>query len=42
MKFDLLYIIKECGLEYLAVIFGITALVSYLVSNLDFKKLDFR
>lgn len=42
MNFDLFYLIKECGLEYLAVIFAIAALVSYLISSLDFKKLNFK
>lgn len=42
MRFDLLYIIQECSLEYLAVIFAITALVSYLISSLNFKESDFK
>lgn len=42
MMFDLSYIIKEARLEYLAVIFFFTALVSYLISSLDFKKLNFK
>ncbi|ROI01782.1 MULTISPECIES: hypothetical protein [unclassified Chryseobacterium] len=35
------YVIEESRLEYLAVILGITALVSYLISSLDIKKLSF-
>lgn len=42
MVFDLSYIVKESRLEYLAVIFLFTALVSYLISSLDFKNLDFK
>lgn len=40
MIFDLMYIIKECKLEYLAVIFAITAVVSYLISHLNIKNSD--
>ncbi|SDJ91547.1 FEKKY domain-containing protein [Chryseobacterium jejuense] len=42
MMFNLPYIVKESRLEFLAVIFAFTALVSYLISSLDFKKLNFR
>lgn len=42
MIFDIFYIVKESRLEYLAVIFLFTALFSYLISNLDFKNLDFK
>ncbi|MCQ9640022.1 hypothetical protein MP478_11555 [Chryseobacterium sp. WG14] len=40
--FNLIYSSKECRLEYLAVIFGVTALVSYLISSLDIKGLSFK
>lgn len=42
MMFDLPYIIKESRLEYLAVIFAFAALFSYLISSLNFKKLNFK
>lgn len=42
MKFDLWFMIKECGLQYLAAVFVVTALASYLISSLDFKKLNFK
>ncbi|NML69746.1 hypothetical protein HHL23_08050 [Chryseobacterium sp. RP-3-3] len=42
MQFDLWYMIKECQLQYLPAIFAVTALASYLVSSLDFKKLNFK
>lgn len=42
MPFDLWYMIQECQLQYLPAIFAVTALASYLVSSLDFKKLNFK
>lgn len=42
MKFDVVYIVKECQLQYLPAVFVVTALASYLVSSLDFKKLNFK
>lgn len=42
MQFNLWYIIQECQLQYLPAIFAVTALASYLVSSLDFKKLNFK
>lgn len=42
MQFNLWYMVKESQLQYLLFIFGITALISYLVSSLDFKKLSFK
>jgi len=42
VQFDLWYIVKECQLQYLPFFFAITALVSYLVSSLNFKKLSFK
>jgi len=41
-RFDLWYILKECQLQYLLAGFAITALISYLISSLDFKKLNFK
>lgn len=38
MAFSFFYLIKECRLEYLAVILSITALISYLISSLNLKK----
>lgn len=37
MTFSFFYLIKECRLEYLAVILSITALISYLISSLTIK-----
>lgn len=42
MQFNLRYMIQECQLQYLLAIFAVTALASYLVSSLDFKKLNFK
>lgn len=42
MMSDLPHLIKESKLEYLAVILAFTALVSYLISSLDVKKLNFK
>ncbi|MBV8326135.1 hypothetical protein [Chryseobacterium sp.] len=42
MKFNAVYSIKECRLEYLAVILAGTALVSYLISSLPFRGLNFK
>ncbi|KMQ60636.1 hypothetical protein ACM40_12775 [Chryseobacterium sp. BLS98] len=40
--FDLWYTLKECQLQYLLAGFAITALISYLISSLVFKKLNFK
>ncbi|KMQ60273.1 hypothetical protein ACM46_18890 [Chryseobacterium angstadtii] len=42
MRFDLWYLLKECQLQYLIAVLCITALASYLISSLDFKKLNFK
>ncbi|MCT2561099.1 FEKKY domain-containing protein [Chryseobacterium herbae] len=42
MKFDVWEMLKECKLQYLPAVFIVTALASYLVSSLDFKKLNFK
>lgn len=42
MMFNLINSIKECGIEYLAVILSVTALVSYLISSLNIKGLSFK
>ncbi|MDW9382766.1 hypothetical protein [Chryseobacterium sp. JV558] len=41
-QFNFWYSVKESGLEYFPVILAITALVTYLVSNLPIKKLNFK
>jgi hypothetical protein len=42
MQFDLWYIVKECQLQYLPVVFTIIALISYLISSIGFKNLSFK
>ncbi|WP_343607495.1 hypothetical protein [Chryseobacterium oranimense] len=42
IQFDFWYVLKESQLQYLLVGFAITALVSYLISSLDFKNLSFK
>ncbi|MDG4653844.1 hypothetical protein [Chryseobacterium arthrosphaerae] len=42
MTFSFFYLIKECRLEYLALILSITALISYLISSLTIKKSNYR
>ncbi|UWX58912.1 hypothetical protein N0B40_10710 [Chryseobacterium oranimense] len=42
IQFDFWYIVKECQLQYLLAGFAITALISYLISSLGFKKLNFK
>ncbi|PIF44622.1 hypothetical protein CLU96_1599 [Chryseobacterium sp. 52] len=42
IQFNLWYLVKESQLQYLPAIFGATALVSYLISTLNFKKLNFK
>ncbi|WP_347218719.1 hypothetical protein [Chryseobacterium sp.] len=42
MMFNLPDTLKESRLEYMAVIFFFTAIVSYLISSLDLKKLSFK
>jgi hypothetical protein len=40
MKFNLWYIIKECGIGALLIILGIITLVSWLISVIEIKHLD--
>lgn len=42
VSFDLWEMVKGCQLQYLPAVFVVTALASYLVSSLDFKKLNFK
>ncbi|WP_223607081.1 hypothetical protein [Chryseobacterium sp. OSA05B] len=41
-ELDVWEMLKECQLQYLPAVFVVTALASYLVSSLDFKKLNFK
>ena len=42
MKFDIPRMIRESGIQYLFIIISATALVSYLISSLDIKNLNFK
>lgn len=42
MPFDLWYLMRESQIQYLPAVFAVTALASYLISSLDFKKLNFK
>lgn len=42
MKFNIWKLIKECQLQYLPAVFGVTLLGSYLVSSLNFQRLNFK
>lgn len=42
MRFNILYLIKECDLGALLIIVCSITLVSYLISSLEIKKLNFK